>query len=224
MIPVGLTGGIGSGKSTVSQGMVERGAVLVDADAIVRELQEPGQPVLAAMVDRFGDGILDGAGRLDRAGLAGVVFSDADARKELERIVHPAVGDEIRSRLASLAPDDDVVILDIPLLAEGLRRRRPPAYPVSGVLVVDCPPETAVARLVEHRGFSADDARARIANQASREERLALADHVVDNSGDVDALAGRIDAAWAWAQGLDQVHELPPSPPPTAPDPAEERA
>ena len=196
MVLIGLTGGIGSGKSTVSQKLVERGARLIDADAVVRELQEPGTPVFEAMVERFGPGIVAEDGTLDRAAVAAIVFSDEAARRDLNAIVHPAVGAEIARRIADAAGTDDVVVLDVPLLVESSR------YQVAGVLVVDCPVDVAVERLVSARGMSEADARARIAVQATREERLARADHVVDNSGPPAALDGEIDRAWAWIEGL----------------------
>jgi dephospho-CoA kinase len=193
---IGLTGGIGSGKSTVSAALVARGARLIDADAVVRELQEPGTPVFEAMVERFGPSIVAPDGTLDRAAVAALVFNDEGARRDLNAIVHPAVGAEILARVAAAAETDDVVVLDVPLLVEGGR------YQVAGVLVVDCPVEEAVRRLVELRGMSEADARARIAVQATREERLAKADFVVDNSGPPEALAREIDRAWAWIESL----------------------
>ncbi len=205
MIAVGLTGGIGSGKSTVSAGFVRRGAVLIDADAIVREQQAPGSPVLAEMVERFGDHIVAPDGTLDRGSVAAIVFNDPDALADLNSITHPPVGREIRRRLGELEGTDGLVVLDIPLLGEGLAKGRPPRYPTSGILVVDTPTDLAVERLVTARGFSADDARARIAAQLSRDERLAVADWVIDNSGSVDELEVAIDAAFAWASALPHV-------------------
>lgn len=191
---LGLTGGIGSGKSTVGALLVERGAVLLDADAMVRELQRPGTPVFQAMVERFGPGIVAADGTLDRAAVAEVVFNDPDALQDLNDIVHPAVGERINQRLVELAETDEVVVLDIPLLVEGDRQ----GY--AGVIVVDTDPELAVQRLVEHRGFGEADARARMANQASREERLARADVVVRNDGSLEDLAAEVDRAWAWIE------------------------
>ena len=177
MIVVGLTGGIGSGKSTVSAFLAERGAVVVDADAITRQLQAPGQPVLAAIVERFGPEIVSADGTLDRAALAAIVFDDPAALKDLTAIVHPAVGKEIARRLEAERGGDRVVVLDIPLLVESGR------YQVAGLVVVDVDPDVAVERLVRFRGMSEADARARMANQVSRADRLAKADWVIDNSG-----------------------------------------
>jgi dephospho-CoA kinase len=189
---IGLTGGIGSGKSTVSAGLAERGAAVVDADAIVRELQEPGTQVFTEMVERFGPGIVAEDGTLDRAAVADLVFTDPEALADLGKIVHPRVGEEIARRLVELAETDRVVILDVPLLVESGRDD------MAGTIVVDLDPEVAVQRLVEHRGFAEEDARNRIARQVSREERLEKADFVVDNHGSVEDLGPQIDAAWAW--------------------------
>jgi dephospho-CoA kinase len=196
---VGLTGGIGSGKSTVSSLLVERGAVLVDADAIVRELQAPGGEAFVAMVERFGDGIVAADGTLDRAAVAAVVFGDAQALKDLNGITHPLVGREMAARMAAQASTDNIVVLDIPLLAE---RGGKGAYPVAAVVVVDCPVDVAVERLVAFRGFSEDDARARVAAQISREDRRAIADRVIDNSGSLEELKPQVDHLWAWLVGL----------------------
>lgn len=191
MLLVGLTGGIGSGKTTVSGALARRGAVVVDADAIVHDLQRPGEPVLAAMVDRFGEGILHADGTLDRAKVAEVVFNDADQLKALGEIVHPAVRDEIARRVLAEAGGDNIVVLDIPLLAESGWEG------IVGTIVVDLDPEIAIARLVEHRGFAEADARARIANQASREDRVKSATWVIDNSGSPGQLEAAVDEVWA---------------------------
>lgn len=196
---IGLTGGIGSGKSTVSALLRERGADVVDADAIVRELQRPGEPVFEAIVEHFGPGVVAGDGTLDRAALAEVVFNDSEALATLNRLTHPAVGARIAERVAEPRADDAVVVLDVPLLVESGR------YEVAGLLVVDCPVEVAVARLVDQRGMDEADARARIARQASREERLARADHVIDNRGSLDELRAQVDAAWEWIRSLPSV-------------------
>jgi dephospho-CoA kinase len=187
---IGLTGGIGSGKSTVSSLLAERGAIVIDADAITREVQQPGGPVLAAMVDRFGARILGAGGALDRQAVADIVFHDPEALSDLNAIVHPAVGAEIVRRLAEAAETDDVVVLDVPLLVESGRDD------MAALVVVDVDPEIAVRRLVEQRGMREDDARARMARQVSREERLARADLVIDNSGTLAELEEAVAAAW----------------------------
>jgi dephospho-CoA kinase len=193
---VGLTGGIGSGKSTVAAMLVDRGATLIDADAITRELQAPGQPVLAAIVERFGPDVVGPDGALDRQALADLVFPDPDALADLNAIVHPAVGVEIARRLEEATATGGIVVLDIPLLVESGRDD------LAATIVVDVDPEVAVERLVRHRGLDPDDARARQARQAGRDERLARADHVVANDGDLDALAAEVDRCWAWLTRL----------------------
>ena len=190
MILVGLTGGIGAGKSTVSAMLARRGAVIVDADEITREVQRPGSPVLADIAERFGAAVIAADGSLDRAAVAAVVFNDAEALADLNRIVHPAVGQEIARRIAEQADTERIVVLDIPLLTEN------PRSGLAGTIVVDVPVEVAVSRLVGDRGMDEADARARIARQASREDRLATADFVVDNSGDRAALERRVDELW----------------------------
>lgn len=190
MQQLGLTGGIGSGKSTVSERLESHGAVIVDADRIVRELQEPGQPVFEAMVEEFGDGIVADDGTLDRPAVAALVFDDADALAKLNAIVHPAVGAEMMRQIQELADTDKVVVLDIPLLVESGRDD------LAALVVVDVDPELSLQRLVENRGFSEEDARSRMARQVSREDRVAKADVVIDNSGDLDALHAQVDALW----------------------------
>ena len=199
MILVGLTGGIGSGKSTVSSLLADKGAVIIDGDAITRELQLPGQPLLQVIAERFGSEVTDHEGALVRQRLADIVFNDADALKDLNKIVHPAVGKELERRLAEQRATDNVVILDIPLLAENPRKG------LCGTIVVDVPEDIAVQRLVMHRGMREDDARARMANQASREKRLAIADQVIDNTGTLEELRRRVDEVWLWAQTLPHV-------------------
>jgi dephospho-CoA kinase len=189
---VGLTGGIGAGKSSVSALLAERGAVVIDADAITRDLQEPGTPVFEAMVERFGPEIVAADGTLDRAAVADVVFNDADALADLNQIVHPAVGAEIARRLEAELNRDNVVVLDVPLLVESGRDD------MAAMIVVDVDPEVAVRRLVDQRGFREADARARIGRQASREERLARADFVVDNGGTREELEQRVAECWEW--------------------------
>ena len=202
MILVGLTGGIGSGKSTVSELLAHRGAVIIDADRITRELQQPGAPLLDELVDAFGADILDPSGVLDRAVLAGRVFGDAELLKKLNGIVHPAVGREMARQLDAQKDTDNVVVLDIPLLVEN------PREGLCGTIVVDLPIDMAVSRLVEFRGMSRGDAEARVSRQATREQRLAIADRVIDNSGSRDELERQVEAVWEWARAL----------PPAAPD------
>jgi dephospho-CoA kinase len=192
VVTVALTGGIGSGKSTVAAMLVDRGAVLIDADVIAREVVEPGQPTLAALVDRFGAVILDGQGRLDRAALAAVAFADDASRADLDVITHPAINEEFVRRMQA-APKDAVVVCDVPLLAESVQAQ---ARAYRFVIVVEAPAVVRLARL-EQRGVPRADAERRIAAQATDEQRRALATHVIDNSGDVAALERRVDAVWA---------------------------
>lgn len=210
MILVGLTGGIGSGKSTVSALLAAKGAVVLDADAITREVQQPGSPLLGRLADAFGPQVLAPDGSLDRPAVAKIVFEDPEALKKLNAIVHPAVGKEMNDRIIAQRTTDHVVILDIPLLTEN------PREGLQGRIVVDVPVETQVRRLVDHRGFDEIDARARIARQASRDERLKTADFVIDNSGSPDELGPQIDRLWAWLTSLPQ---LPPDYEPIRPTP-----
>lgn len=210
MVEVALTGGIGAGKSTVSAALAERGAVLIDADEIGREVQRPGGEVFAAMVQRWGDAVVADDGGLDRAAVAAIVFGDETELAALNAIVHPAIGAEMNARRrAASASGAEVVVLDVPLLVRPDGSLVPEiAAGVAGVVVVDADEETAIRRLVEQRGFSEADARARMARQASREDRLAAADFVIDNSGTRSQLEARIDACWTWIRSL----------PPPAPD------
>jgi dephospho-CoA kinase len=191
VLKVGLTGGIGSGKSEVSRRLVSLGAVLVDADAVAREVVEPGTPGLAAVVEEFGEDILRPDGTLDRDRLGAIVFADDARREALNAIVHPLVGRRMQE-LVEDAPDDAVVVYDVPLLTEndlaGL-------YDL--VVVVDTPVEEQVRRLTELRGMTEEAARARIAAQATRERRRAVADRVIDNSGTLEALTAQVDKLWA---------------------------
>ena len=209
MIVIGLTGGIGSGKSTVSDSFVNRGAILIDADQIVRELQQPGAFVHSEMVKHFGDGILNADETLNRQAVAELVFNDKDYLRQLNEIVPPPVNREIRRRIREQADTDNLLVLDIPLLVEGMLAGGPPRYIVSGILVVDTPPELAVQRLVEHRGFVEADARARIQAQVSREKRLELADFVVDNSVALTDLESQVDLAFNWAKALAETEPTP---------------
>jgi dephospho-CoA kinase len=193
VLRVGLTGGIGSGKSTVSAALVARGAELIDADRIAREVVEPGTPALLAIAERFGPNVLDKDGRLDRPALAAIVFSDATALHDLNAITHPAIAAAVIDRVQMLESSDRIVVLDIPLLD----RRSVHSYGIQIVVVVDIPVDTAVARLVGERGFAEADARARVAAQESREERRALADLVIDNAGTRADLESEVDRVWA---------------------------
>ncbi|WP_347060405.1 dephospho-CoA kinase [Blastococcus sp. HT6-30] len=190
MLRIGLTGGIGSGKSTVARLLAERGALVVDADRIAREVLEPGTPGLAAVADEFGDGVLAPDGSLDRGALAAVVFSDETARRRLDALVHPLVRKR-SAELVAAAPADAVVVNDVPLLVE---TGQAGSYDL--VLVVDTDVETRVARLIE-RGLAEADARARIATQATDEQRRAVADVVIDNSGSLEQLTEQVDRFWA---------------------------
>ena len=195
---IGLTGGIGAGKSSVSALLADRGAVIVDADAITRDLQRPGEPVFEAIVARFGTEVVAPDGTLDRPALAAVAFGDPGALADLNALVHPAVGAAIAGAIGEHDGTDRVVVLDVALLVESSN----PRSDLAGLLVVDCPVEVAVERLVDQRGMVAADARARIARQATREQRLARADHVIDNSGPPDALPAMVAGAWAWIEAL----------------------
>jgi dephospho-CoA kinase len=196
MILIGLTGGIGSGKSEVARLLTERGAEIIDADLIVRELQQPGAEVYEKMIELFGSEVVAADKSLDRTAIAKKVFTDESLLKTLNQLVHPIVRRVMNERVESFRDTDKVVVLDIPLLVEN------PREGLDGVLVVDLDEEIAVKRLVEQRNMSADDARARIAKQATREQRLAIADHVIDNSGDRNALTQKIETAWSWIKSL----------------------
>ncbi|MGH3379894.1 MAG: dephospho-CoA kinase [Actinoallomurus sp.] len=191
MLRVGLTGGIGSGKSEVSRRLVSLGAVLVDADAVAREVVEPGTPGLAAIVEEFGEEILRADGGLDREKLGSIVFADEASRRRLNAIVHPLVGRRTQE-LVEAAPPGAIVIHDVPLLTEndlaGL-------YDL--VVVVDTPVEEQVRRLTTRRGMTEEAARVRIAAQATRERRRAVADRVIDNSGTLETLTAQVDELWA---------------------------
>lgn len=195
MILVGLTGGIGSGKSTVASLLARRGATVLDADAIARQLQVPGAEAVSAIAVRFPD-VVDAHGVLDRAALARIVFNDAAALADLNSIMLPRIREEIRRRVEALRGSSGVVVLDIPLLAEGRTGG------LSAIVVVDVEPEVALERLVSARGMSESDARARMASQATREARLAVADRVVDNSVDLAELETTLDETWQWMLAL----------------------
>ncbi|MFC5911498.1 dephospho-CoA kinase [Streptacidiphilus monticola] len=190
MLTVGLTGGIGAGKSEVSRRLAEHGAVIIDSDLIAREVVEPGTRGLAEVVAAFGEGVLRPDGSLDRPALGAIVFGDADKLAVLNGIVHPLVRQRSAELQAAAGPEA-VVVNDVPLLVEnGLQG----LYEV--VVVVDASDETRVRRLVGIRGMTEDEARARMAAQATREQRLAVADYVIDNDGPLDALDRQVDSLW----------------------------
>jgi dephospho-CoA kinase len=188
MFLVGLTGGIGSGKSTVAARLVEHGAELIDADAIAREVVLPGTETWRKLHEHFGDEILDDEGFIDRPALAAIVFADRDKRALLNALTHPPVTEAIASQLELLSPFDGVVVLDVPLLVEtGVQR----GY--DAVVVVATKPETQIRRLTTLRGMSEADAKARIAAQAPLEEKLDRATHVIWNEGTIDELLARTE-------------------------------
>ena len=188
---IGLTGAIGSGKSSVSALFARKGAIIIDGDGIAKQLQQKGSATLQKMVDEFGDILLD-SGELDRVKVANLVFGDAELLKRLNAIMHPAIGLEILRQIEANMTTDNVVVLDMPLLVEN------PRDGMSGLVVVDVDPEVAISRLVQFRNMNEEDARRRMASQASREERLKVADRVIDNSGSTDALNSQVDEVWDW--------------------------
>jgi dephospho-CoA kinase len=186
---LGVTGGIGSGKSTVSQLLAERGACVIDADAISREIVEPGSPALTELIGVFGSGILHADGSLNRGGLAAAAFADPAGTARLNAIMHPRIAAVAAERLA--ASDASVVVYDMPLLVETGQQDL-----VDHVVVVDVPEDLQIARTVGLRGLQEEDVRRRIAAQASRDERIAVADTVVDNSGSLEQTARQVDRLW----------------------------
>lgn len=207
MLTVGLTGGIGAGKSEVSRLLVECGAVLIDADRIAREVVAPGTPGLAAVVEAFGEDVLAGDGSLDRPKLGSIVFADPEKLAVLNSIVHPLVGARSRE-LESAAAEDAVVVHDVPLLAENSLK---PLYDV--VVVVDASSETQLDRLVRLRGMTEEDARARMAAQATREKRLAIADVVIDNDVPLEDLRRRVKDVWGDLVRKARTAHVPPQEP-----------
>jgi dephospho-CoA kinase len=188
---IGLTGAIGSGKSSVSALFERKGAIIIDGDGIAKQLQQKGSTTLQKMVDEFGDILLE-SGELDRAKVAKLVFGDAEMLKRLNAIMHPAIGIEILRQIESNMTTDNIVVLDMPLLVEN------PRDGLSGLVVVDVDPEVAIARLVQFRNMNEEDARRRMASQASREDRLKVADRIIDNSGDLGSLGSQVDDVWDW--------------------------
>jgi dephospho-CoA kinase len=195
-VRVGLTGGIASGKSTVAELLVELGAVLIDGDALAREVVARGTPGLAQVVEEFGAELLTPEGDLDRPALGRIVFSDESARRRLEAITHPLIFERY-AELEAAAPPDAVVVHDIPLLAESGR-----ADTFDAVIVVDVPAEVQVERMMRDRGWTREEAESRIAAQASREDRLAIATYVIDNTGTLEELRARVEAVYKELAGL----------------------
>ncbi|HJC86352.1 MAG TPA: dephospho-CoA kinase, long form [Candidatus Corynebacterium faecigallinarum] len=192
---IGLTGGIGSGKTTVAERLRQKGAFIVDADKVAREVVEPGQPALAELAEAF-DGVITAEGVLDRAELARQAFATPEATQQLNNITHPRIRERTDELFATAREEGrEVVVYDMPLLIENGETET-----VDTVLVVDTPDETRVSRLVDSRGLDEDDARRRIAAQIDRDTRLAAADVVLDNSGDVEALIDQVDRFWEQVQ------------------------
>jgi len=189
---VGLTGGIGAGKSTVAELLTRKGAVVVDADEVARAVVEPDQPAFTALVERFGPEVVGPDGRLDRAAVAKLAFADDQSRKDLEGITHPAINTEFTRRVLD-APPDAIVVLDVPLLAESQQARE---RPYEAVIVVEAPRDVRLARL-EERGVPRADAERRMAAQVSDEDRRTMATYVLDNAGDLAALERQVDDVWA---------------------------
>lgn len=196
MLAVGLTGGIGAGKSAVADLLVRKGAVLIDADVVAREVVAPGGPAYQPLLERFGPGILADDGTVDRPALAAAAFGDPGALADLNAITHPAIGLRMIERRNALAGGDDVVVLGIPLLSAAHRG----TVGLDVVVVVDCPVAVALERLVGQRGMDRADAEARIAAQVSRTDRLAEADFVVDNSSSMAHLGAEVDRLWSWLE------------------------
>lgn len=178
--------------------LATRGAVVVDADVIAREVVAPDGPAYEGVVERFGPGVVDAHGRIDRPALAKIVFGNPSALADLNQLTHPVIAEVVGERLAAEAGSDHVVVLDVPLLVETDSARSR----CSAVIVVDCPEDVAVRRLVEQRAMVEADVRSRIAAQATRNERMALADFVIDNSGTTDELTVEVDRCWDWIEAL----------------------
>jgi dephospho-CoA kinase len=194
---IGLTGGIGSGKSTIARRLEKLGARVIDADVVSREVVEPGQPALASIVAIFGADVLNADGTLNRARLGDIVFTNKEAREKLNNIVHPAVR-ERSLKLFAEAENHEVVIYDVPLLVESEN-----SYSFEHIIVASAPEEIRIERLMEHRGMTESEARARIESQASEEARLTLADTVIDTSGSLEDTYSQVDRFWAEITSVD---------------------
>ncbi|HEY1651592.1 MAG TPA: dephospho-CoA kinase [Acidimicrobiales bacterium] len=208
MLAVGLTGGIGSGKSAVADLLVERGAVLIDADQVARDVVAPDGPAYQPLIDRFGTGIVAEDGTIDRPALAALAFADEESRLALNAITHPAIGIAMIQARDALADTDHIVVLAIPLLT-ALHRE---TVKLHKVVVVDTPVDVALERLLSQRGFDRTDAEARIRSQVSREERVEEADYVLDNSGDRAALEHEVAKLWDWLLTAQKEQEAPEQP------------
>ncbi len=206
MLLVGLTGGIGSGKSTVAKLLADRGVVVVDADVLAREAVEPGTPGFEQVVKRFGSELVDLAtgGVLDRKKLAEIVFADEGARKDLEAIIHPEVGRLLLEEVARYRETDRIVVFDAPLIVEGGF-----GDGLDALIVVTAPREEQIARLIRDRGMAEDEASARIAAQSSQEEKLARATHVVRNEGSMDELDGQVQEIWEDLEAQERASRAP---------------
>ena len=198
MLEIGLTGGIGSGKSTAAAGFVRHGAALIDADQIVRDLQQPGEKVFEEMLSKWGSGILTSDGQLDRQLVANIVFSNPEELTVLNEIDHPAVREEMTIRRRVHLDTDNTVILEIPLLVESGYRN------FDAIVVVDVDTEIAVERLVEHRSFEEEDARKRIEKQVSRDSRTEIADYVIKNNSSIEAFEQEINKCWEWIESIER--------------------
>jgi dephospho-CoA kinase len=196
MLLVALTGGIGSGKSSVANGLAERGAAVVDADQISRQILEPDGAAYQSVVDRFGPTVVRADRSINRPALAAIVFDDQDALSDLNGLTHPVIGQIMADEAETLGADHDVVVLDVALLSIVITEQ----FQLDAIVVVDTPEDVAVARLVSQRGFTEADAWARVAAQISRDDRRRVADLVLDNSNGLVALEAEIDRLWAWMQ------------------------
>jgi dephospho-CoA kinase len=198
LLEIGLTGGIGSGKSTAAASFVKHGAALIDADQIVRDLQQPGEKVFEEMLSKWGSDILTSDGQLDRQLVANIVFSNPEELTVLNEIVHPAVREEMTIRRGVHLDTDNTVILEIPLLVESGYRN------FDAIVVVDVDTEIAVERLVEHRSFEEEDARKRIEKQVSRDSRTEIADYVIKNNSSIEAFEEEINKCWEWIESIER--------------------